>query len=141
MLRQMRSLGLKAPLLGGDGICSSETATLAQMSADLNVYCTQGGALMDRSDRGRAFVERYRAEYKRDPLTYAAAFHDGANLLAAAIEATQSLDPKKLAEHIAKGSHAGVAGDYAYDSRHDLRSSAVTVFTFKGKDVVALKSL
>ena len=94
-----------------------------------------------RSDRGRAFVERYRAEYKRDPLTYAAAFHDGANLLAAAIEATQSLDPKKLAEHIAKGSHAGVAGDYAYDSRHDLRSSAVTVFTFKGKDVVALKSL
>ncbi|MET3602797.1 ABC-type branched-subunit amino acid transport system substrate-binding protein [Sphaerotilus sulfidivorans] len=141
MLRQMRSLGLKAPLLGGDGICSSETATLAQMSADLNVYCTQGGALMDRSDRSRAFVERYRAEYKRDPLTYAAAFHDGANLLAAAIEATQSLDPKKLAEHIAKGSHAGVAGDYAYDSRHDLRSSAVTVFTFKGKDVVALKSL
>ncbi|MCH7344800.1 branched-chain amino acid ABC transporter substrate-binding protein [Pelomonas sp. CA6] len=141
MLRQMRSLGITAPLLGGDGICSSETATLSQIAGELNVYCTQGGSIIDRSDKGKKFAERYRAEFKRDPLTYAAAFYDGAYLLASAIEATQSTDPKKIIEHVAKGSYAGVAGEYSYDAKHDLRSSAVTVFTFKGKDVVALKSL
>ncbi|MET0208670.1 MAG: branched-chain amino acid ABC transporter substrate-binding protein [Burkholderiaceae bacterium] len=141
MLRQMRSLGITTPLLGGDGICSSETANLAQIAADLNVHCSQGGSIIDRSDKGKAFAARYRAEYKRDPLTYAAAFYDGAYLLASAIEATQSTDPKKIGAHIAKSSYTGVAGEYAYDEKHDLKSSAVTVFTFKGKDVVAVKSL
>lgn len=141
MLRQMRGLGIQVPLLGGDGICSSETATLSQITTELNAYCTQGGSIIDRSDKGKQFADRYRAEFKRDPLTYAAAFYDGTHLLAAAMAATQSTDPKKISEHIAKGSYAGVAGEYAYDAKHDLKSSAVTVFTFKGKDVVALKSL
>ena len=141
MLRQMRGLGITAPLLGGDGICSTETATLSQVSGDMNVYCTQGGALIDRSAKGKQFMEKYKAEFKRDPLTYAASFYDGAYLLAGAIEATQSTDPKKIGEHLAKSSFTGVAGEYAYDERHDLKSSAVTVFGFKGKDVVPIKSL
>ncbi|WP_431261279.1 branched-chain amino acid ABC transporter substrate-binding protein [Roseateles chitinivorans] len=141
MLRQMRGLGITVPLLGGDGICSSETATLSQIATDLNAYCTQGGALIDRSAKGKQFLDKYKAEFKRDPLTYAASFYDGAYLLAGAIEATQSTDPKKVGEHLAKSSYAGVAGEYAYDDKHDLKSSAVTVFTLKGKDVVPLKSL
>ena len=63
------------------------------------------------------------------------------HLIAAAVEATQSLDVKKVTEHIAAGKYMGVTGEFAYDAKHDLRSSAVTVFTFKGKDVVPLKSL
>ncbi|MDA8520933.1 branched-chain amino acid ABC transporter substrate-binding protein [Acidovorax sp. NCPPB 4044] len=142
MVRQMRSLGINVPLLGGDGICSSETANLSQVAGDLNVYCTQGGSMLDRSDKGRKFVERYRAEYKRDPLTYAAAFYDGMHLLASAIEAAQTTtDAKKIIDRVAKGQYAGVTGEFAYDDKHDLRSSAVTVFTFKGKEVVPLKSL
>jgi ABC-type branched-subunit amino acid transport system substrate-binding protein len=63
------------------------------------------------------------------------------NLLAAAMEATQSTDPKKIIDHLAKGKYVGVAGEYAFDDKHDLRSSAVTVFTFKGKDLVPIKGL
>ncbi len=141
MLRQMRALGISAPLLGGDGICSTETAALSQVTGDLNTFCTQGGSMLDKSDKGKKFSERYRAEYKRDPLTYAAAFYDGMHMLASAIEATQSLDSKKVSEHIAKGKFMGVTGEFSYDTKHDLRSSAVTVFTLKGKEVVPLKSL
>ena len=141
LLKQMRALGINAALLGGDGICSSETAMLSQVTGDLNTFCTQGGSMLDRSDKGQKFAATYRAEYKRDPLTYAAAFYDGMHLIAAAVEATQSLDVKKVTEHIAAGKYMGVTGEFAYDAKHDLRSSAVTVFTFKGKDVVPLKSL
>ncbi|MBS0449674.1 MAG: branched-chain amino acid ABC transporter substrate-binding protein [Proteobacteria bacterium] len=141
MLRQMRALGMKVPLLGGDGICSSETATLSQLTGDLNVYCTQGGSMLDRSDKGQKFAQLYRQEYKRDPLTYAAAFYDGMNLLASAIEATQSTDSKAIIDHVAKGKFSGVSGEYSYDDKHNLKSSAVTVFSFKGKDVVPIKSL
>lgn len=72
--------------------------------------------MLNKVEKGQKFVERFRAEYKRDPLTYAAAFYDGMNLLAAALEATQSTDPKKIIDFIAKGK-------------------------FKGKDLVALKGL
>ena len=141
LLKQMRALGISGPLLGGDGICSSETANLSQISGDLNTFCTQGGSMLDRSDKGQKFAQRYRAEYKRDPLTYAAAFYDGMHMLAAAIESTQSTDTKKVVQAIANGKYAGVTGEFSYDAKHDLKSSAVTVYTFKGKDVVPLKSL
>ena len=141
MLRQMHALGVNVPLLGGDGICSSETVNLAQMTNGINAYCTQGGSMLDKSDSGQRFIERYRNEFKRDPLTYAAAFYDGMKLLASAVNATQSTDPRKIIDHVAKGKFAGVGGEYAFDQKHDLRSSAVTVYTFKGTDVVPLKSL
>ncbi len=137
LLKQMRALGISGPLLGGDGICSSETANLSQISGDLNTFCTQGGSMLDRSDKGQKFAQRYRAEYKRDPLTYAAAFYDGMHMLAAAIESTQSTDTKKVVQAIANGKYAGVTGEFSYDAKHDLKSSAVTVYTFKGKDVGA----
>jgi hypothetical protein len=41
----------------------------------------------------------------------------------------------------AVGQYMGVTCEFADDAKHDRRSSAVTVFTFKGKDVVPLKSL
>lgn len=141
LLKQMRALGISGPLLGGDGICSSETANLSQISGDLNTFCTQGGSMLDRSDKGQKFAQLYRAEYKRDPLTYAAAFYDGMHMLAAAIESAQSTDTKKVVQAIANGKYAGVTGEFSYDAKHDLKSSAVTVYTFKGKDVVPLKSL
>ena len=142
MLRQMRGLGMNMPLMGGDGMCTTEISRLSQITeGELKVWCTQGGSMLDKADKGRKFIESYRAAYKRDPLTYAAAFYDGMHLLAQAMEATQSTDPKKVIAHIAKGSYAGVAGEYAYDDKHDLRSSAVTVYTLRGKEVVPLKSL
>jgi ABC-type branched-subunit amino acid transport system substrate-binding protein len=133
MLRQMQSLGLKAKLLGGDGVCSSETAKLAgsNAAAENNVWCTQGGAMLDRASKGQAFITKYKTTYKRDPLTYAVAFYDAAFVLANAMSKAQSLEPAKVGAAMAAGSHAGVAGTYAFDAKHDLKSSPVTVFTFK----------
>lgn len=133
MLRQMQSLGLKAKLLGGDGVCSSETAKLAgsNAAAENNVWCTQGGAMLDRASKGQAFITKYKTTYKRDPLTYAVAFYDAAFVLANAMNKAQSLEPAKVGAAMAAGSHAGVAGTYAFDAKHDLKSSPVTVFTFK----------
>ena len=48
-------------------------------------------------------------------------------MLAAAIESTQSTDTKKVVQAIANGKYAGVTGEFSYDAKHDLKSSAVTV--------------
>ena len=141
MLRQMKQLGLKIPLLGGDGICSTETERLSGGTAGDNVLCTQGGALLDKADAGRTFLKAYRDAYKRDPLTYAVAFYDAVGLVADAMQKAGSTEPGPVAEQIAKGAYQGVAGEYAFDDKHDLKSSAVTVFTFKGDQLVPLTTL
>ncbi|MCW7540577.1 branched-chain amino acid ABC transporter substrate-binding protein [Aquabacterium sp. A7-Y] len=133
MVRQMKSLGVQAKLLGGDGICSSETAKLA--GGDLvgdNVWCTQGGAMLNRLNAGQAFVTKYRNAHKRDPLTYAVSFYDATHLIADAMQRANSTDPQKVAAAMAAGNYNGVAGSYVFDSKRDLKSSPVTVFTFKG---------
>jgi len=141
MLRQINALGMQAKLLGGDGICSSETARLSGGVADNMVLCTQGGGMLEKVDVGRAFIQKYRAAYKRDPLTYAASFYDAGMLLANAMEKTDSLDPGKIADYLAKNSFTGVVGEYSFNDKHDLKSSTVTVFTFKEGQPVPLLSL
>lgn len=141
MLRQMKTQGIQAKLLGGDGICSTETDRLGGGAPAGTVYCTQGGAMLERADAGREFARKYREAYKRDPLTYAVAFYDATMLLADAMQKTGSTDPGRVADFLAKGSYQGIAGEYAFDDKHNLRSSAVTVFTFKDGQPVPLTSL
>ena len=133
MLRQMVTQGIRAPLLGGDGICTTETSRLSGGSlADGRVFCSQAGGVLDQADAGRAFAAKYRAAYQRDPLTYAVSFYDAAMLLADAMQKTGSTDPGKLAEQLAAGRYVGVAGEYAFNAAHDLKQSPVSVYGFKG---------
>ena len=141
MLRQMTQLGLKVPLLGGDGICSTEMDRLSGGTAGQNVLCTLGGALLDKADAGRAFLKTYRDAYKRDPLTFAVTFYDAVGLIVDAMQKAGSIEPGAVAEQIAKGTYRGVAGEYAFDDKHDLKSSPVTVFTFKGGQLVPVTTL
>lgn len=132
MVRQMKSLGLNAKLLGGDTICSTETAKLAGNElVENNVWCTQGGALLDKATEGKAFIEKYRAANKRDPLTYAVSFYDAVHMMAQAMQKANSTDPAKVAQAISSGSYKGVAGTYAFDAKGNLKASPVTVFTFR----------
>lgn len=133
MARQMKQLGITAKLLGGDGICSSETAKLAGGdTVGDNVWCTQGGAMISRANEGQAFIKAYRAaNNNRDPLTYAVSFYDAVHLIANAMQKAGSTDPAKVADAMQKGSYKGAAGTYEFDSQRDLKSSPVTVFNFK----------
>ncbi|WP_375131853.1 branched-chain amino acid ABC transporter substrate-binding protein [Sphaerotilus natans] len=139
MLRQMVTQGIRAPLLGGDGICTTETSRLSGGSlADGRVFCSQAGVVLEQADAGRAFAAKYRAAYQRDPLTYAVSFYDAAMLLADAMQKTGSTDPGKLAEQLAAGRYVGVAGEYAFNAAHDLKQSPVSVYGFKGGQPQAL---
>lgn len=140
LLRQMVALGMTAKLLGGDGICTTETSRLSGNAADGNVFCSQAGVVLGQADAGRAFAARYKAAYQRDPLTYAVSFYDAGLLLADAMQRTGSTDPGKLAEFIAQGGYKGVAGEYSFTDKHDLKSSPVSVYGFKGGQPEALVS-
>ncbi|RJG06102.1 branched-chain amino acid ABC transporter substrate-binding protein [Noviherbaspirillum cavernae] len=140
MTRQMKQIGLQALMLGGDGICSAEMARLGGDSVGSNVYCTQGGAMLDKLAEGKTFAADYRKQFNRPPEVYAVSFYDGMMLVAQAMKAANSIDPAKYGPALAKIQYKGVAGSYEFDDKHDLKQSPVTVFQFKGGEPVPIAS-
>jgi ABC-type branched-subunit amino acid transport system substrate-binding protein len=140
MTRQMKQLGVNALLLGGDGICSPEMGKLGGDAIGEQVYCTQGGAMLDKLASGKAFAAEYQKRFNRPAETYAASFYDGMMVVAQAMKAANSVEPKQYVAALAKIKYKGVTGDYEFDANHDLKQSPVTVFRFKGGAPVALTS-
>ncbi|NHZ40486.1 branched-chain amino acid ABC transporter substrate-binding protein [Massilia aquatica] len=131
MARQMRALGLKAKLLGGDTLCSPEMAKLGGDAVGENVLCAQGGAILEKQADGPAFQARYKARFKQAPDVYAASFYDQTMFIAQAMKSANSLDPSVVATAMRASSYKGVVGNYAYDDKGNMLKSAVTVYTFK----------
>lgn len=140
MARQMKQLGIKAKLLGGDTICTPEMGKLGGDAVGDNVMCAQGGAILDKAEMGPAFKEKYKKRFNQNPDVYAASFYDAAMLYAEAMKKSGSLDPAKVGAEIYKLSYKGVAGTYAFDDKGNMKQSPVTIFNFKNGQPAALTS-
>ena len=140
MARQMKQIGLNVIMLGGDGICSPEMGRLGGDAVGQHIYCTQGGAMLEKLAGGKVFADDYKKQFKRPAEVYAAPFYDGMMLIAQAMKAANSVEPKLYGPALAKIKYKGVAGAYEFDDKHDLKQSPVTVFQFKGGEPVALTS-
>lgn len=140
MARQMKQLGINARLLGGDTICAAEMGKLGGDAVGENVLCAQGGAILDKAASGPEFKANYKKRFNKDPDVYAASFYDGVMLYADAMKKADSVEPAKVNAAIAKGEFKGVAGTYAFDEKGNMKSSPVTIFTFKGGQPVPVTS-
>ena len=140
MARQMKQLGIKAKLLGGDTLCSPEVGKLGGDAVNDTVFCAQGGTMLDKIDAGTAFKAKYKEHFKRDPDAYAASYYDQTMLIGNAMAKADSIDPKKVGETIYNTSYKGVAGTYAYDAKGNLKQAPITVSTFRNAVPVPLAS-
>jgi ABC-type branched-subunit amino acid transport system substrate-binding protein len=140
MARQMKQLGLKAKLLGGDTLCSPEVGKLGGDAVNDTVFCAQGGTMLDKIEAGAAFKAKYKERFKRDPDAYAASYYDQTMLIGSAMQKADSVDSKKVGEQIYSGSYKGVAGTYAYDAKGNLKQAPITVSTFRNAAPVPLAS-
>src|ERR1700688_110549 len=100
IVRQMRDQGVKAPLMGGDGITDDEFASVGGPGVE--------GTLMtfpaDPRNRpeAKAVVEKFRAN-KFEPQAYTLYSYAAVQIIKQAAEQAKSLDPKKVAAHMYSG--------------------------------------
>ncbi|SDJ58993.1 ABC-type branched-chain amino acid transport system, substrate-binding protein [Paraburkholderia steynii] len=131
MAKQMKGRGLRAKLLGGDGICSADMGKVAGEAASI-VYCAQGGVSLDKTPAGREFLQKYKAAYNTDTQVYAVSYYDGVKLLAdAMVKAGTTTDKAKIIAQLAKTDYKGVAGTYSFDADGDLKGAPTTVYVIK----------
>jgi len=134
MLRQMKSLGLNAKLMGGDGICSEEFVKLAGNALSDNlVYCAQAGGV-DAKDKPAydAFKAKYRKRFGNEVQMYSPYTYDSVKLMVAAMVKAGSSDPVKYLPALAATSYQGVTGLITFDSKGDIKNGALTLRTIKG---------
>jgi branched-chain amino acid transport system substrate-binding protein len=127
MARQMRELGIKAPLLGGETMNTAKFLELAGAAAEGHIASTPGAALEKRPD-GKAFAERYRKRYGQEIGLYAPYFYDGVMVIAAAMEKARSSDPATYLPQLKRIRHAGVTADIEFDANGDLKQGLLSIF-------------
>jgi branched-chain amino acid transport system substrate-binding protein len=136
MLRQMKSLGIAAKFVGGDGICSADLIKLAgDAIADNQVFCAEAGGVEKGSKYAaakEAFDKKFKAKFGADVQIYAPYVYDSVKLMVAAMVKAGSSDPAKYLPALAATKYEGVTGPITFDEKGDIKGGALTLKTVKG---------
>jgi branched-chain amino acid transport system substrate-binding protein len=118
LLKQMRSAGVNAVMMGGDGLSAEEFGVIAGPAAE--------GTLMtfnpDPRDRPEAqdVVERFRAK-RIEPEAYTLYSYAAVQVIKQAVEMARTLDSRKVAAQIITGvKFKTVIGDLSYNKKGDI---------------------
>jgi branched-chain amino acid transport system substrate-binding protein len=115
---QLRKLGSRAILLGGDGWDSPELAPLAGAAIEGGYY-TNHFAIDDPRADTREFALRYTESYGAPPDALAALGYDAALVVLDALERTPALDGANLSEAIAATTIEGASGRITFGGARD----------------------
>ena len=129
IVRQMRDQGVNAVLMGGDGITSDEFAAIGGPGVEgtLMTYPPDPRKLPEAKE----VVEKFRAK-DFDPEAYTLYNYAAVQIIKAAAEAANSLDPKKVAEAMHSGrKFSTVIGDISYDQKGDVTRLDYVVYVWK----------
>ena len=142
MLRQMKTLGIKAKFMGGDGICTEALASLAgDAMADGQVVCAEAGGV---EESGKKALEDWKAAFAKkfghpveiySPYTY-----DAVMVMVEAMKKAGSAEPAKYLPALAKIKYKGITGNIEFDKNGDMKDGTMTLYTYKGgkREIIAV---
>ena len=137
LMRQVRSLGITAQFLGGDGLYTPEFIKLAGDASE-GAYSSLPGVPLEKMPNGLAFRDKYRAKYNRDIQLYAPFCYDAVNIMIEAMKRADSVKPEKYLPELIKTDYSGVTARIMFDERGDLKAGAITFYRVRnGKWEVA----
>ncbi len=127
LVKQLRALGLNAKFMMGDGGYTPKLIELAGAAAE-GTYASLPGVPLGQMPGGRDFSQRYEAKYKQPIQLYAPYCYDAVNVMIAAMQQADSVDPAKYLPALAKISYDGVTAKISFDEKGDLKGGAITLY-------------
>lgn len=130
----LRKAGIKAPILGGDGLDIG--AAWAKVDDANDVYFTTHGYL--GADNPNPTVKTFRAAFAKayqgkEPDAFAALGYDAARLIMAAIEGAGSTEPQAVRDSLARtNDFAGVTGRITFGAGGRIPLKPVTIMEVDG---------
>ena len=127
MAKQMRQLGIKAPLLAGDGSCSPEFVKLAGDGADV-LTCSRAGEAVEKLPKGAQFMAKYKAKFGSEVQIYAPYSYDAVYVVVDAIHRAGSLDRTAVNNAVAATDYDGLTGHIGFDAKGDIKNGAISMY-------------
>jgi branched-chain amino acid transport system substrate-binding protein len=125
--KQAREVGLKVPMIGGDGWEAEELLVNAGTALE-GCYYSNHFHLDDPDETLQAFRRAYKEKYGKDPDSMAALGYDAAMVLVEAIKRCGSTEGPKLRDAIAATKeHRGATGSITLNSKRNAEKPAVIV--------------
>jgi branched-chain amino acid transport system substrate-binding protein len=126
-------LGLKIPLMGGDGWDAPDLFTIGGPALE-GSYFSNHFAPDAATPKAQKFVADFKKKYAIEPTGLGALGYDAAAVLFAAIERAKSLDGKAIRDSLAATKDfEGVTGKITMDKNRDAHKSAVVIKIEGGK--------
>jgi branched-chain amino acid transport system substrate-binding protein len=123
IVRQARELGMKMPILGGDGWVGDALKNGREALANCYISNHYSGDNPDPVVQN--FVKAYRARFNHEPDSIAALGYDAAKVLGDAMTRANSTDGPKVRDALAKADVAGVTGRLKVNAKRNVDKPAV----------------
>jgi len=141
LVKQARDLGFKWQMAGPDGTYTTDfinTATAANAEGFLSSF---GAPPADSTPELKAFYDKYKAKYGKDPDPAAVSGYDMINVVMTAIQNAKSTDHKAIIDSLHNTKFTTtVFKDVKFDAKGDIDNPPMTIYQVKnGKfEVVAV---
>jgi branched-chain amino acid transport system substrate-binding protein len=129
--KQAKQLGLRAKVLGGDGLCTEKLADLAGDASD-NIVCSAGGVALEKMVGGEVFSAKYQKRFGLPVQIVAPFSYDAVYIIVDAMKRAESTDPAKILAVMPSTKYHGVIGETAFDSHGDLQHGVISMYDYKG---------
>jgi len=133
--RQARELGLKQPLLGGDGWDSPKLFEIGGKALD-GCYHSDHFTSQSKDPKVQAYVKKYQADWGHVPDALATLAYDAAGVLAQALKNAKSLKGEDIRDALASiKDYQGITGTISMDPDRNAVKPAVVLKISGGKEV------
>ncbi|GBF04236.1 amino acid ABC transporter substrate-binding protein [Deinococcus aerius] len=143
LVKQLRQLGYKGLIIGGNGLNTSNIFPVCQKYCD-GVIIAQAYSPAQPSAANQLFVKEYRAQYKKDPPQFAAQAYAGVQVM---VDALRAIDRRKklsqwdlddlrveLNKQILAGKYNTPLGELRFDKDGEIIQKEFYVAQIKMKD-------
>jgi branched-chain amino acid transport system substrate-binding protein len=131
--KQARDLGIKVPLLGGDGWSSQDLFKIGGDAVN-GCYLSDHVSVKDPSPVVQNFVQKYQAKYNKPPTSMSILGYDAASLLFDAIKRANSTDKQAIRDTIAQTKDfQGVSGKITINRDRNADKQAVILAVKNGQ--------
>lgn len=140
MIKQVRGLGLNLKFITGDGGSTPEFIKLAGAADAEGAYSSLPGMPIEKMPGGKEFSAKFTAKYGQIQL-YAPYCYDAVNVMIAAMQQADSVEPAKYLPKLATITHDGVTTKINFDEKGDLKGGVITIYQVKNGKWEVLESI
>ncbi|MGF6970563.1 branched-chain amino acid transport system substrate-binding protein [Paraburkholderia sp. WC7.3g] len=130
ILKQMRSLGIRATYVGGGGV---NTTAFIELTGSISegAYAWEPGRPLESNAAGKDFAARFKKRFGVDVLAYAQFGYDSALVAIKAMQEANDISPAAIRGKLQTIQYEGVTGPISFHSDGSRKDAASTVYQVK----------